>query len=106
MTKIKLKVKEGTHNTSVRIRVSVRCTVPIWVTKAFSPLGKWTKELETQVIELKTEMECTIWSMAHALMIRLLLWKADLLTNLALKTMEFGMEMMEEQKTLPEKLFR
>ena len=44
--------------------------------------------------------------MAPVSMIRLLLWKADLLTNLALKTMEFGMEMMEEQKTLPEKLFK
>ena len=68
---MRLKVKEGTHNTSVRIEDSVRCTVLMWVTKAFSPLGKWTKELETQVIELKTKMEWTIWSVALVSMIQL-----------------------------------
>ena len=84
----------------------MRCIVPIWVTKAFSPLGKWTKELETQVIELKTEMEWTIWSVTPMSMIQLVLWKADLSTNLVVKIVEFGMEMIEEQKALPKKLFR
>lgn len=78
----------------------------MWVTKAFSPLGKWTKELETQVMELKTEMEWTIWSVAPVSMIQLVLWNADLFTTLVVKIVEFGIEMVKEQKALPEKLFR
>ena len=40
LTEIKLNVKEGTHKTSVKIKVEEICTVPMCVTKACSPLGK------------------------------------------------------------------
>ena len=40
LTEIKLNVKEGTHRTSVKIKLEEMCTVPTCVTKAYSPLGK------------------------------------------------------------------
>ena len=40
LIEIKLNVKEGTHRTSVKIKLGEICTVPICVTKACSPLGK------------------------------------------------------------------
>ena len=39
LTDIKLKVKEGTHNTFSRIKVEVTWIVPICVSVTFSPLG-------------------------------------------------------------------
>ena len=40
LTDIKLKLKEGTHKTPVRISVEETCTVPTCVTKASSPFGR------------------------------------------------------------------
>ena len=40
LTEIKLKVKEGTHKTLVKIKEEEICTVPMCVTKACSPFGK------------------------------------------------------------------
>ena len=39
LTDIRLKVKEGTHSTFLRIKVEVTWIVPICVTITFSPLG-------------------------------------------------------------------
>jgi hypothetical protein len=39
LAEIKLKLKEGTHKTSVSIRLSEILTVPMCVTVAIAPLG-------------------------------------------------------------------
>ena len=52
LTEIKLNVKEGTHKTSVKIKVEEICTMPMCVTKACSPLGKQTKVWTIEVIEV------------------------------------------------------
>jgi len=53
----KLKVKEGTHKTLVRMRLSEICTMPIWVTEAKEPLGNCTHVETTTVILVKKEGE-------------------------------------------------
>ena len=50
VTKMRLKVNEGTHKTPCKINVSESCTVPIWENKAGSPFGKDTKVFMVEVI--------------------------------------------------------
>lgn len=50
LAEIRLKEKEGTQMTSVKINESENLTVPIWVTKANWPLGNLTCEETTAVI--------------------------------------------------------
>ena len=40
LTEMRLKLKDGTHNTSVSVSVEEICTVPMCVTTTFSPFGK------------------------------------------------------------------
>jgi hypothetical protein len=42
VAEIRLKVKEGTHKTSVKVRVSEIVTVPMCVTLAIEPFGSLT----------------------------------------------------------------
>ena len=42
LVEIRLKVKEGTHKTLVKIRVSDIVTIPMCVTEAIEPLGSLT----------------------------------------------------------------
>ena len=49
-TEIRLKSKDGTHNTSVRSKVGVIWTEPMCVTTTDYPLGKLTLMLFTQCI--------------------------------------------------------
>ena len=60
----RLKINEGTHKTLVSISVSDTFTVPTCVTNAVSPFGRLTKVLRVSVIEIKHDMEWTIWSVA------------------------------------------
>ena len=57
-------------------------------------------------MELKTKTEWIIWSVALMSMIQSILSKADLFTTSAMKIVEFGTVMDEEQKALLEKLLR
>jgi len=70
LAKIRLKVKEGTQRTSVKIKESENLTVPICVTKANWPLGNLTYEDTTAVIVVKWWVELTIWSVALVSMIQ------------------------------------
>jgi hypothetical protein len=60
LVEIRLKEKEGTQRTSVKIKESEKLTVPICVTKANWPLGNLTCEDTTAVIVVKWWMELTI----------------------------------------------
>jgi hypothetical protein len=42
LAEIRLKLKEGTHKTSVNVRLSESLMVPMCVTDALAPLGKFT----------------------------------------------------------------
>ena len=59
----RLKEKDGTQSTLIKIKVSERHIELIWVTKAVSPLGSSTIQLTT-VKWVNRRMECTIWSIA------------------------------------------
>ena len=64
LTERRLKLKEGTHKTLVSISVLDTFTVPTCVTNAISPFGRLTKVLRVAVIEVKCDIEWTIWSVA------------------------------------------
>ena len=53
LPEMRLKVKERTHKTSVNVRLSESLTVPMCVTAAMEPLGKWTDVETIAVIEVK-----------------------------------------------------
>ena len=59
----RLKEKDGTQSTLVKIKVPERHIEPIWVTKAVSPLRSSTIQL-TSVKSINRWMECTIWFVA------------------------------------------
>ena len=58
----RLKLNERTHKTLVSISVSDTFIVPTCVTNAVSPFGRLTKVLRVSIIEVKHDMEWTIWS--------------------------------------------
>jgi hypothetical protein len=64
LAEMRLKVKEGTHKTSVNVRLSESLIVPMCVTAAMEPLGKWTDVETIAVIEVKKDGELTMWSVA------------------------------------------
>ena len=64
LIEIRLKLKEGTQSTLERIRFSETLIVPMWVTKADSPFGRFTNVFKVVVIEVKTTIEWTMWSVA------------------------------------------
>jgi hypothetical protein len=70
LAEIRLKVKEGTHMTSVKIKESEIFTVSICVTKAIWPLDNFTCEETTEVIVVKYLIELTIWSVTPVSMIQ------------------------------------
>ena len=57
-------MKEGTQSTLERTRFSETSTIPMWVTKADSPFGRFTNVFRVVVIEVKTTIEWTMWSVA------------------------------------------
>ena len=60
----RLKEKDGTHNTLMRVRLAEICTVPIWVTTANLPFGSLTLANILVVIEVNNDIEHIIWSVA------------------------------------------
>ena len=64
LTNSKLKLKDGTQRTLVRVREEERTTVPMWVICANSPLGDWTKDYIVAVIEDNKSTEHTKCSVA------------------------------------------
>ena len=64
LTKIRLKEKVGTQITFSRIKAEVSWTVPMCVTRTFSPFGKCTKEDIELVILVNKDMEWMMWSVA------------------------------------------
>ncbi len=70
LAEIRLKEKEGTQRTLVKIKESENLTVPMCVTKANWPLGNLTWEDITAVIDVRWWMELTIWSVAPVSMIQ------------------------------------
>ena len=61
---MRLKVKEGTHNTQVNVRFSEGVTVPMCVITAIEPLGNFTCDETTTVMEVKSDEQLIIWSVA------------------------------------------
>ena len=61
---MRLKVKEGTHKTSINVRFSESLIVPMCVTAAMELFGKFTYVDTIAVIEVKRDEELTIWSIA------------------------------------------
>ena len=57
-------------------------------------------------MEQKTKTKWTIWSVAAVSMIQSILSKVGIFTISAMKIVEFGIVMDEEQKALPKKLMR
>ena len=95
LTDMRLKLKAGTQSTSYRIRVSEILTVPIWVTKAISPLGRFTCVFRVEVSEVKQETKCTIWSVAPVSMTQSVDENISLLTSFAEKTECFKLELKD-----------
>jgi hypothetical protein len=60
LTEIKLKEKEGTHRTFVRVKVAEILTLPICVTSAELPFGNLTFLETIEVIVVRKETEQTI----------------------------------------------
>jgi len=60
LAEIRLKEKEGTHKTSVRIKEEDILTVPICVTETSCPFGSLTNLEMVAVIVVKKEREQTI----------------------------------------------
>ena len=100
LTDMRLKLKARTQSTSYRIRVSEILTVPIWVTKAISPLGKFTCVFSVEVIEVKQETECTIWSVAPVSMTQSMDENISLLTSFAEKTECFKLELKDKLEAI------
>ncbi|KAM4121627.1 hypothetical protein ACB094_01G020100 [Castanea mollissima] len=98
---MRLKLKAGTQSTSYRIRASKILTVPIWVTKAISPLDKFTCVFRVEVIEVKQETECTIWSVAPVSMIQSVDENISLLTSFAEKIECLKLELKDKPKAIP-----
>jgi hypothetical protein len=74
LAEIRLKEKEGTQRTFVRVNVAEILTVPIWVTSANDLLGNFTFLETVAVIDVKKVMELTMWSVAPVSMIQTPLW--------------------------------
>jgi hypothetical protein len=55
LAEIRLKVKDGTHKTSVNVRSSESLTVPMCITDAIDPLGSFTCMETIAVIEVKRD---------------------------------------------------
>jgi hypothetical protein len=58
VAEIKLKVKEGTHKTPVKVRVSEIVTVPMCVTLAIEPFGSltWVETTEVMVVNIEEQL--------------------------------------------------
>ena len=54
---MRLKVKEGTHNTPVNVRFSESVIVPMRVTEAIEPLGNFTCDETVAVMNVKRDMQ-------------------------------------------------
>ena len=55
LAEMRLKVKEGTHNTPLNVRFSKSVTIPMCVTIAIEPLGNFTCDEATAVMEVKMD---------------------------------------------------
>ena len=93
LAEIRLKLKEGTHKTSVNVRLSESLMVPMCVTDALAPLGKFTWVETMAVIVVKRDEQLIMWSVALVSKIQgLFFWFecAAMLTN-AKKTEYLGL---------------
>jgi hypothetical protein len=61
---MRLKVKEGTHKTSVNVRLAEMTTVPVCVTGTTKPFGSLKNVETTAVIVVKRDGQLIIWSVA------------------------------------------
>jgi hypothetical protein len=64
LTEMRLKWNEGTHKTFVKMREGESVTVPMCVIGTILPLGNSTLARMVEVMVLRHEMECTMWSVA------------------------------------------
>ena len=64
LTDKRLKEKDGTHRTLVRVICEESWIVPTCVTTVDSPLGNCTIECEIAVIQVNKLTEQTMWSVA------------------------------------------
>lgn len=62
LTEIKLKPKEGTQNTLDKVKLVESLTVPMSVTDAYLPLSNLTWAFMEELIEVRKEIELTVWS--------------------------------------------
>jgi len=65
----RLKEKDGTHKTSIRIKEAEIITVPISVTETSWPFGSLANLEVVAVIVVKNEREQTIWLVAPVFII-------------------------------------
>jgi hypothetical protein len=54
---MRLKVKEGTHNTSVNVRFFESVTVPMCVTEAIEPLGNFICDETIAVMDVERDKQ-------------------------------------------------
>ena len=72
LAEIRLKLKKGTHKTSVNVRLSESLMVPMCVTDALAPFGKFTWVETMTVIVVKIDEQLIMWSVALASTIQVL----------------------------------
>ena len=67
-----MKLKEGTYKTPINVRLSESLTVPMCVTDALAPLGKFTWVETMAVIVVKRDEQLIMWSVAPVSKIQVL----------------------------------
>ena len=67
---MRLKLKDGTHKTLVKVKLEDIWTMPMHITIACSPFGKYTQEWTTKVMVMSWAIEWIIWLVALVSMIQ------------------------------------
>ena len=102
LIEIKFNWKEGTHKTLVNVMEWETWTVPIWVIETKTPLGNSTEAFTTDVIVVRHERECTMWSVAPVSIIHK--FSLTALGNFTLKTKteceRLGVKLFGKQRDL------
>ncbi len=78
LIEIRLKWKEGTHKTFVKINEEENLTVPMFVTGTKSSFGNSTVAWMVDVMVVRHEREWTMWSIAPVSNIQELVLRMDL----------------------------
>ncbi len=100
LIEMRLKWKDGTHKTFVKMSEDDNLTVPMCVIGTRLPLGNSTVAWMTKVILIKQEREWTMWSIAPVSRIHelCLMVECDVVCDEKTKWDKFGVKTGLEQK--------